>query len=436
MEVKSVWLNDNFPCYLKDSSLTLWYVISLFLIFQLLVMLHANNVTVHLQTNAQSVQAQTLDWSTVHAGLIILVLPTYQYMILMTIHAKTQFMIQIFLVPMELTTCSQANQTGLVVKLAMLVTNFYFLIILGYHCLYRGSKEKTQPCSGGFYCATNSTFNKPHPELAAQVDYFKTNYGGYCSPGSYCPSGGATGAPIDCDPGFYCPDYLMTQPNTKCSAGYYCSGKSKSPTPVDGTTGNICPAGKYCPEGSSSPTNCPETTYLSYTGAQSAQECSNCVPGFYCSGVGNAGPSGKCADGYYCPLGSTSAQAVECPIGSFCVSTTETGAQQPQVCPPGTYNKQTASTSCQSCSIGKYCENGLFDISCDLGSYCPGENRLIWCPIGTYNNKTDQSLISQCTNCAPGYSCEKTGIKQLTSLCDAGYICTGSTITPKPSNVT
>jgi len=83
-------------------------------------MLHANNVTVHLQTNAQSVQAQTLDWSTVHAGLIILALPTYQYMILMTIHAKTQFMIQIFLVPMELTTCSQANQTGLVVKHAML----------------------------------------------------------------------------------------------------------------------------------------------------------------------------------------------------------------------------------------------------------------------------------------------------------------------------
>jgi hypothetical protein len=87
-------------------------------------MLHANNVTVHLQTNAQSVQAQMLDWSTVHAGLIILALPTYQNMILMTIHAKAQFMIQIFLVPMELTTCSQVNQTTRVVRLVMLVRNF------------------------------------------------------------------------------------------------------------------------------------------------------------------------------------------------------------------------------------------------------------------------------------------------------------------------
>ena len=65
-----------------------------------------------------------LDWSTVHAGLIILALPTYQNMILMTIHAKAQFMIQIFLVPMELTTCSQVNQTTRVVRLAMLVRNF------------------------------------------------------------------------------------------------------------------------------------------------------------------------------------------------------------------------------------------------------------------------------------------------------------------------
>lgn len=161
-------------------------------------------------------------------------------------------------------------------------------------------------CAPGFYCARNSPFYKPNPALATQVDYFIASYGGYCTPGTYCPQGGQAGTPLDCDPGFYCPDYLMTSPVTKCNAGYYCTGKAKTATPTDGITGNTCPAGKYCEEGSTSARDCPEKTYLSYTGAQSSQECVNCVPGFYCLGVGNAAPTGKCADGYYCPLGSSS----------------------------------------------------------------------------------------------------------------------------------
>ena len=30
--------------------------------------------------------------------------------------------------------------------------------------------------------------------------------------------------------------------------GYYCNLRAATPTPTDGTTGNICPQGKFCPE--------------------------------------------------------------------------------------------------------------------------------------------------------------------------------------------
>jgi hypothetical protein len=42
----------------------------------------------------------------------------------------------------------------------------------------------------------------------------------------------------------------LNQPEGPCSAGYYCLSGASTPTPTDGTTGNVCPQGKYCLEGS------------------------------------------------------------------------------------------------------------------------------------------------------------------------------------------
>jgi len=69
----------------------------------------------------------------------------------------------------------------------------------------------------------------------------------------------------------------------KCAAGFYCKGGATTPTPTDGTTGDICSAGHYCEEGSSEQTPCPIGTFLGSTGGQSLSDCLECTAGYYCS---------------------------------------------------------------------------------------------------------------------------------------------------------
>ena len=92
------------------------------------------------------------------------------------------------------------------------------------------------------------------------------------------------------------------------------------------------------------------------------------------------------------------------------------------------------SSSCVTCPVGKYCTPTTFGITCDAGNYCPGANLLKQCPIGTFSTQTGQSSISICVTCTSGYSCESTGLSLPTTQCSVGYICTGGTITPRPSN--
>lgn len=44
--------------------------------------------------------------------------------------------------------------------------------------------------------------------------------------------------------------------------GYFCSSGASSPTPTDGTTGNVCPAGQYCIQQSTQGTDCPKGSLI------------------------------------------------------------------------------------------------------------------------------------------------------------------------------
>ena len=52
-----------------------------------------------------------------------------------------------------------------------------------------------------------------------------------------------------CDNSMYCMTPGLNQSEGPCAAGYYCLGEASTPTPTDGTTGNVCPQGRYCVEG-------------------------------------------------------------------------------------------------------------------------------------------------------------------------------------------
>ncbi len=115
--------------------------------------------------------------------------------------------------------------------------------------------QNPQPCPEGYYCPYNTRFD--------------TEYA--CPNGTYNPT--TKLETVDqctaCLPGMYCYSNVgLAYPTANCSGGYYCTEGASSPTPTDGTTGDICPTGSHCPEGSVSPTHCPPGTYNPTEGEQ------------------------------------------------------------------------------------------------------------------------------------------------------------------------
>lgn len=97
-------------------------------------------------------------------------------------------------------------------------------------------------------------------------------------------------------------------------------------------------AGGYCPIGSSFPEPCPHSTFNNFSGAADPADCSDCLPGYYCSGTSNPSPTGPCYAGHFCTGGAstptqyTTDPGYYAPIGS--------SAQYP--CEPGTYNAEVS----------------------------------------------------------------------------------------------
>ena len=227
----------------------------------------------------------------------------------------------------------------------------------GQFCAQSGLSAPNGSCLAGYYCSNAS--EQANPIGQAYGDECPSGY--YCPEGSYQPTACSVGTYqpdiqrttisdcLTCDSGKYCNSTGAGSVTDDCSEGFYCTGGSSTPTPLDGTTGNICPVGSYCPLGSSYHTFCPNSTYSNHTGAA---QCYDCPEGFSCTNRDQADP---CLPGYYCPY--------------------KTGADL-QPCPTGTYNPSYGMhnvTQCTQCDGGKFCVTpGLSAVSgdCASGYYC------------------------------------------------------------------
>ena len=69
--------------------------------------------------------------------------------------------------------------------------------------------------------------------------------------------------------------------------------------------------------GSSKPHACPAGTFNNHTGGETAADCVDCLPGYYCSGSNQPEPSGLCAAGYYCDGGAVTKFQKACGEGSY-----------------------------------------------------------------------------------------------------------------------
>lgn len=125
---------------------------------------------------------------------------------------------------------------------------------------------------------------------------------------------------------------------------------------------NLCPTGFFCLTGTKLPTACTDGKY-SLPGAESVDDCIDCI------------------EGYYCVLGVTRAYLNECPKGHYCPA----GENQPRECPKGTYGPNDKATSLDDC---KPCDPGT---NCDKTGIARQENHLCppgyFCPEGSYQKK-------------------------------------------------
>lgn len=327
----------------------------------------------------------------------------------------------------------------------------------GYYCPFIGTSEP-QICPVNYFCptGTSSYLLNPCPRgtYSTSPGLISSSQCILCPPGSWCvggkvtlcaegsynplAGGGRNSSCVPCEPGYACPSAGMDLLTVPCESGFFCprgsssayahpcpAGKfsddinlasasgcstcpARSACPLGSTTAMIepCRAGAFCPQNTplGNEPLCLAGTYSNLTSLASADECSPCPGGRFCSG-GSTAPNGECYAGYVCPPRSTIPQQVPCPAGSYSTLTGLYDVTQCLPCPPG-YSCVEACTVPLPCAAGKYSSEGLN--SSALCLLCPAGH---WCrsgevdpqPCGTkYYSDTGASA---CTLCPSGHYC-------------------------------
>jgi hypothetical protein len=157
-----------------------------------------------------------------------------------------------------------------------------------------------------------------------------------------------------------------------CPAGSAAIGACAAGTYSQSGVCLSCVAGSYCPSNVNAPTPCTKGTYTARKNAVQQADCTDAAPGSY-------------------------------------VSTP--GAVEPTACIPGTFQDQSAQTSCKTCPAGGYCPSG------SLASFTN-------CPAGSVSSEG----AAACTPVASGYYARSGD--SLQSVCPSGSACPGGVLTP------
>lgn len=330
----------------------------------------------------------------------------------------------------------------------------------GQYCPSAGLPTPAGYCDEGWFCPEGMT--QPQPP------------GNQCLAGHSCPQGSPAQTP--CSSGFYQPN-IGKGSCLPCPSGSYCDQneaiaekQSGSGKPSHGVvTPKVCPAGFFCPNTTKTKQEnpCPIGTFGNKTGLEIQSQCIFCLPGHFCEVAGLMEPTGLCAAGYYCITGATnstpapSATAGPCQQGTYCSQ----GASNETPCPKGTYGNRALlpsladCTACPpgefcaqsglsrpngSCLAGFYCSSGSQEPSpigktygdeCPSGYYCSQHSyQPTACHAGTYQPKIQQTNVSACLSCDPGFYCNSTGLDARTGPCLEGFFCTGGAFSSAPTD--
>ena len=115
---------------------------------------------------------------------------------------------------------------------------------------------------------------------------------------------------------------------------------------------------------------------------------------------------------------------------------TQAGASAPAPCAPGTYSNMTGQSACVSSPPGYYVPfpGAIVPLACTIGHYCATTNMTAptACGVGTFNAVVGATNASACTPCSPGHACESSGLSAPSSVCDAGFACSGGSPVRNP----
>ncbi|XP_077985306.1 uncharacterized protein LOC144439946 [Glandiceps talaboti] len=323
----------------------------------------------------------------------------------------------------------------------------------GMYCQTPGLAYPTGDCYAGYYCNDTSSSPDQHVCIPGHYCPIGTDVPEKCPPGSYSGVYGNENVTdcIECTPGKYCEGFGNTAPDNDCDPGYYCPGGQTSKAPVD----NLCPSGFYCPRGSWEPLTCTNGTFQPHSGQS---ECGQCPAGFYCDPL-NGTISNPCPQGYYCPPGTAIGDAKACPAGTYGADFYLWHIDNCTSCTAGYYCETPALIEpTEECYAGYYCTGGAstptpFDEGvdplnnssftgndiCPRGYYCT--NGTVYpepCPVGTFSVNTKVTAPEDCEDCRPGRYCNIQGFVKVDDapLCYPGYVCTGGSTTPTPTDPT
>ncbi|PIK35707.1 hypothetical protein BSL78_27463 [Apostichopus japonicus] len=247
--------------------------------------------------------------------------------------------------------------------------------------------------------------------------------------GYYCPEGQVTPTPGDylCPTGHYCPqnspvptrcedgyyqDDIGTDECNLCEPGYFCDNTHAAVSDLSNAT---CPTGYYCPAGTRYAVEypCPPGTYNGLEGAYNISSCVDCLPSYYCQDPGLSTSQDLCFAGYYCEGGDDTPTPQICPEGNYCPE----GSYKPTPCASGTISSGFGNTNETDCA------------PCNPGRYCTANSSML---IEKEASEEDPARIE--TSGQLTFTHKKKVCKSIDIACEAGYICTGGSDTPRPGD--